>query len=226
MRKTERIFFDIIYRQMNNIEVTSVRVGQLDTNCYLVMDKKTRELIVVDPGDDGDFIMRKISDLDAAPLAVIATHAHFDHILGVNELVLAYKIPFLMHKDDEELLSWMRKSTRYFAGFDPGPAPVPTKFLTEEKNLKLGSIDMNIIHTPGHTPGSIGLHFKDNEILLSGDTIFAGGAVGRTDFPYSDTDLLTKSVMRLMALPDDTVVYPGHEEETTIGEFKSYYNTI
>lgn len=199
-------------------------VGQLTTNCYLLHDDKSRDAIVIDPGDDPDFIIQKISDLDLDPKLIIATHAHFDHILAVREIKIAFKIPFAMHELDIDLLKWMRRSTKYFAGFDPGPPPTPDKFLVSNEIIKIGDSSLKIIHTPGHTPGGIALYSKRDEFLIAGDNIFAGGSVGRTDFPYCSKTDLQKSIKKLIALPSETIVYSGHGEETTIGEFKKAWD--
>ena len=196
--------------------VKKLVVGQLQTNCYLVFDEKKSEAIIIDPGDGADYIIRILNDLDVRPTKIVATHGHFDHILAVNELKLAYKIPFLMNKKDEVLLKWMRKSCKFFTGFDPGPPPKVDKYLN--KLLKVGDLKFEIIETPGHSPGSVSLYSNKLGVVFVGDVIFAGGGVGRTDFKYSNRKDLEKSIKKLFKLPKNTIVYSGHGAETTIGE--------
>ncbi|MCK4588253.1 MBL fold metallo-hydrolase [Candidatus Woesebacteria bacterium] len=196
--------------------VKKLVVGQLQTNCYLVFDEKNSEAIIIDPGGDADYIIRTLNDLDVKPTKIVGTHGHFDHILAVNELKLAYKIPFLMSKKDEVLLKWMRKSCKFFTGFDPGPPPKVDKYLN--KLLEVGDLKFEIIETPGHSPGSVSLYSNKLGIVFVGDVIFAGGGVGRTDFKYSNRKDLEKSIKKLFKLPKNTIVYSGHGEETTIGE--------
>ena len=195
--------------------VKKLVVGQLQTNCYLVFDEKNSEAIIIDPGDNAEYIMRILNDLDVKPTKIVATHGHFDHILAVNELKLAYKIPFLMSKKDEVLLKWMRKSCKFFTGFDPGPPPKIDKYLN--KLLEVGDLKFEIIETPGHSPGSISLYSNKLGVVFVGDVIFAGGGVGRTDFSYSSQKDLEESIKKLLKLPKNTIVYSGHGAETTIG---------
>lgn len=198
------------------MQVTALTVGQMAANCYLVWDPKSLKSIIIDPGDDAQFIQNRIRDFNLTPIKIIATHAHFDHLQAVLELQLAYNIPFVMHKDDIPLLTNYRSSTKYYTGFDPGPPPMPDNFLKHNQNLKTVNNSIKIIHTPGHTPGSICLYSKQEKILFSGDTIFAGGAVGRTDFSYSNAIKLGRSIFKVLKLPKDTTIYPGHGNSTTV----------
>ena len=195
-------------------KLKKLQVGQLKTNCYLFAGA------IIDPGDDFDYIYQTILDLDFQPKTIIATHGHFDHLLAVNELKSAFNIPFYLPKKDEVMLAWYRKSCKYYLGFDPGLPPQVDKFLTLQGPSLHGT---EVIPTPGHTPGGICLYSQKDNVLFSGDTIFAGGAVGRTDFPYCNRQDLEKSIKNLLKLPDETIVYPGHGEETTIGGFKQLY---
>lgn len=188
-------------------------VGQLQTNCYLVWCQQTRKTLIIDPGDDADFIINKIRDLDLAPVGIVVTHGHFDHVLAVEELRLAFGIPFAMHRTD---LCIMRKSVK-----TSGLVPKPDKFIKEGEWVKFGREKLKVIETPGHTPGSISLYCKKDSFVFVGDLIFSHGGVGRTDFSYSSQKKLERSIKKLLVLPDNTVVYPGHGKQTTIGEFKN-----
>lgn len=204
------------------VKVEKLVVGELATNCYLVFDEKTRESAIIDPGDDTELIVNRVRDLELVPQKVLATHGHFDHLLAVNELKIAFAVPFLLSKKDEVMLGWFRESTKHFLGYDPGPAPIIDKYF-DSKFIEIGRQKGEVIPVPGHTPGGVCLYFKEMGILFSGDTIFAEGAVGRTDYPYCNHANLVKSVKKLMKLPDETIVYPGHGRETTIGEEKIFH---
>lgn len=198
------------------MRIQRLEVGKLKANCYLVFEEGKREAIIIDPGDEPELIINRISELEIKPKYIIATHGHFDHLTAVNELKAAFKIPFLMHQADEELLKWMRKSAIYFTNADPGPSPTIDKYLG--RKLSIFKHQFSVIETPGHTPGGVCFYNKKEGILFSGDTIFAGGMTGRWDFPYSNKAQLMKSVTKLIKLPSDTMVYPGHGEKTTIGK--------
>lgn len=189
-------------------------VGELSTNCYLLTEKKSRQALIIDPADAADFIETEISRLKLNPVAIIATHGHFDHNLAALELQLAYKIPYLIHEKDEFLLKNLTSSANYFLKTNE-------KFLPPkvEGNLKyaleLGKIKIEILPTPGHTPGSTCFYNKKTNFLLSGDTLFKDG-IGRSDFSYSSEKDLINSLKQLIKLPKDCLVLPGHGEETTI----------
>lgn len=193
-------------------------MGQLGTNCYLVEDGG--EVGIIDPGDAGDFIIRKITDLESKPVWIMATHGHFDHIMAASELALAYQIPFYIHPQDEFLLSRAKESAEYFTGVSADPILVKPEFLSEDKKISLGNINFEIIETPGHTPGGVCLYSQKGNILFCGDLVFFGGGVGRTDFKYSSEEDLHQSIEKILKLPEETVVYPGHGEKTSIEELK------
>jgi glyoxylase-like metal-dependent hydrolase (beta-lactamase superfamily II) len=197
------------------MEVQQLTVGQLQTNCYLVIDHKTRDTLIIDPGDDGDYILRKISDMNLIPKLIAVTHGHFDHVLAVTELKLAFDVPFWMHKADLPILKSVQKTTKYFTGSQTDPPSLPDKFIKEGEKIIFGHLNLKVIATPGHTPG--GVSFYGEKVLFSGDTIFADG-VGRTDFSYSSKNELKKSISKLIMLPSSTIVYPGHGPSTTLGE--------
>jgi len=205
------------------MEIEKLIVGQLQTNCYLVWDKKTREGIIIDPGDDAEYIISRIKDLEIKPQMILATHGHFDHVLAVFELKLAFKIPFLIHHHDLFLLKRADKTADWFAGIKDGFVPSADGFLKESEKISFGqNSQLKVIETPGHSPG--GVAFFSRGVLFSGDTLFKQG-VGRTDFSYcSQSDLINSIKNKLFKLPNETIVYPGHGEETTIGEEKKNFN--
>ncbi len=164
------------------------------TNCYIAGD------IIIDPGDDAEYIMSHVDN----PSMIVATHGHFDHIMAAYAIQLAYKIPFYIHEEDIFLLANMKSSAKHFLGLkhiDPPPKASPIK-------------DLPYIHTPGHTPGSICLKFGD--VLFVGDTIFANGAVGRTDFSYSTPLELSASIEKIHSYPKGTRILPGHGKEFSL----------
>lgn len=205
-------------------EVVPLIVGSLQTNCYLVCDTVTSDTLIVDPGDDADYIERIIQDKGFRPTTLIATHGHFDHILGVTELQLLYRIPFFIHTKDTFLVTNMQPSARHFLRIDVDPRPGIDGELIEGEKITIGKTSLSIIETPGHTPGSICLYEKKEGILFVGDLLFAQGGVGRTDFSYSDKKQLDDSLAKIFQLPDKTIIYPGHGESSTLGEEKSYHS--
>lgn len=208
------------------MKVISLKVGQLDSNCHLLVDEENDVGVVIDPGDDADFIIQKILDERIKIEAIIATHGHYDHVLAVNEIKMAFEAPFLMHNKDEFLLERMRETTKHFSDFDPGPPPKVDEYLDEVEKFVFGEIELQIIHTPGHTPGSVSLYHKEDSKLFVGDVLFAGGGIGRTDFSYCSTSDLWKSIKKLFSLPDQTKVYSGHGDEFYLADEKLYHKDI
>ncbi len=205
------------------MEIRKLITGQLQTNCYIVFDKEFSGAIVIDPGDDADYITRILTDLNKKPFKIVATHGHFDHVLAVTELKLAYDIPFLIHKSDEFLLKRLQSTAKHFLGVKTDPAPLVDKYLKEGDEIKIGKYILKVIETPGHTPGGISFYCKKAKVLFAGDTIFEKGGVGRTDFVYANNSHLMKSIRKLLKLPEETVVYTGHGGKTTIKEVKTYF---
>lgn len=199
-------------------------VGQMATNCYIVVHPKTKDALIIDPGDDAQYIIDKIVSLEVTPRAIIATHGHFDHIMAGFELEHTYNIPFIVHENDVFLVKRMKESAQYFLGITRSdPEPVVTHTCNDGETISYGGIALTVMQTPGHTPGSICLKLRDQAILFVGDTVFADGGVGRTDFQYSSRDALQASLGKIFALNADTVLYPGHGEPTTAGKEKAYY---
>lgn len=191
-------------------------VGQLQTNCYVIESKG--EAVLVDPGDEDKRIIRFLKDLNVHVKQIVATHAHFDHVLGVDGVRASEHSPFLLHKDDLPILQSMQSRVRQFVSIDVPPPPRVDGFLKDGDTINLDSEVIQILHTPGHSPGSISLYGKG--YALTGDALF-NQSIGRTDLPGGDLHKLQQSIrMRLFSLDDDTIVYPGHGPETTIGDEK------
>lgn len=199
-------------------------VGQMQTNCYLVVGKKSRKTLIIDPGDDAEYIQNKIRDLEVEPVQILATHGHFDHIMAAFEIQQAYQIPFLISSRDEFLVKRMRETAKFFLKIEiPEIPPVVDRYLKEGDQIQLGDSIFFAHETPGHTPGSICLYSQESKVMFTGDTIFAGGGVGRTDFAYSNRRDLEKSVLRILKYDEITTLYPGHGETTTVADEKKYY---
>jgi hydroxyacylglutathione hydrolase len=191
-------------------------VGPLQCNCYIVGDEILRRAIVIDPGGDPDDLLGVVSEQGLEITAIVATHAHFDHLLAAEALRAGTGAPFYLHRFDEVLLSWMQESGRLFLGAELPPPPEVDTWISEGDRLVAGAAELEVLHTPGHSPGSISLASAD--VLFSGDTLFAG-SVGRTDLPGGDTAALLRAVRtKLFELAPETPVYPGHGPATTLSE--------
>ena len=191
-------------------------VGPLGCNCYIVGDPETKEAIVIDPGDDADALAESIAAKDLTVTVIIATHAHFDHVLAAARLRELTGAPFMLHDEDKPVLSWLQESGRLFLGVELPPPPEIDTSAAEGDRLVAGGVELEVVHTPGHSPGSISL--VSAEAVFSGDTLFAG-SIGRTDLPGGDTQALLDAVsQKLFTLDPELPVYPGHGPATTLGE--------
>jgi hydroxyacylglutathione hydrolase len=196
--------------------IEPLAVGPLQTNCYIVGDEASREGIVIDPGGDAEMIMEAVRRLKLKIKLVVDTHGHFDHIMANQEIMEATGAPLAIHPDDASMLTNPLRSFSFFAGsFRPSPAA--TVSLTEGSTVEVGSTKLQVLHTPGHSPGSISLYCAEQKVVFDGDVLFYTG-IGRTDFPGGSMRTLLQSIQdKLFTLPDDTVVYSGHGPQTTIG---------
>jgi hydroxyacylglutathione hydrolase len=190
----------------------SVVVGPLQVNCFIVADEVSRKALVVDPGDEPERIMDVVKEFDLAVEYIVCTHGHFDHIGAVIDIKNETGAKVALHKDDLELYG-ASKEIAAFWGFAAEDQPQPDVFVKDGDILVAGSLQPEVLHTPGHSPGGICLFF--GEIVITGDTLFAG-SVGRTDLQGGDISLLKQSFRRLMTLPDHTKVLPGHGPSSTI----------
>ncbi len=211
------------------MKILTLPVGQMQSNCYLLIDEPSRETIIVDPGDDGEYILQKLRDENTLPKIVVATHGHFDHVMAAVEVTLAYNIPFLIHKKDTSILDRHESTAKYFLGISVDPPPHVDAYIKDGDTLSIGKEEVKIIETPGHTPGSVCLLWLPKKksahpFLLSGDTLFAQGGVGRTDLSGGNKETLYHSIKtKLFSLPYNTIVYPGHGEPTTIDQEKKMH---
>lgn len=200
------------------MKIITLPVGQLQANCYLVYDKKSSNCVIIDPGDDADYIERIIADYKLIPIQIVATHGHFDHNMAVLELKLAYKIPFKINFRDKFLIENISSSARHFLAIETGPPAEIDGNLLDKDKIKIGRDYLTVFETPGHTPGSICLYRKAKGILFTGDTLFADGGIGRTDFSYSNHQQLISSLQKIFRLPGTSKIYPGHGRSSTLKE--------
>lgn len=197
-----------------SLRIETLTLGQLGTNCYLVWDDSASEGLIIDPADEGEFISQKVREYKFTPVGIVLTHGHFDHCLGLLEVKLNFKVPVYLNKADHALFKRARKSAQRFVHLDPGPIPPIDRDLREGQKLPFGNQVLEIWETPGHSPGCVTLT-NNISVAFTGDTLFKDG-VGRTDFSYSDPDLLKQSLGRLFQLPGWCKIYPGHGEPSTI----------
>ncbi len=200
-------------------------VGPLQCNCSILGDELSREAIVVDPGDDIPRILAVIQKHRLTVKQIVITHAHIDHIAGAQQLKSLTGAPILYNQLDLPLVAMMDTQAGWL-GIRTPEVPTPDASPADNSTISIGAspehgrrgLSGTILHTPGHTEGSLCLHLADHNLLLAGDTLFAG-SVGRTDLPGGNTAKLLRSIHnRLLPLPDDTRVLPGHGPATTIGE--------
>lgn len=191
-------------------------VGPLQCNCTVLGDEQAGEAIVIDPGDEISRIHRRLTELGLKLKQILITHAHIDHVGGALKLKQLTGAPILLNENDLPLLAMMEKQAAWIGIPTPETAP-PDASLADGLRVGLEEFPAEVIHTPGHTQGSVCLHFAPMKLLIAGDTLFAG-SIGRTDLPGGDGRQIIDSIhSRLLALPDETKVLPGHGPATTIG---------
>jgi len=192
-------------------------VGPLQCNCTLLGDEEAGEAIVIDPGDEVGRIHRRLSELGLKLKQILITHAHIDHVGGALKLKRLTGAPIFLNENDLPLLKMMAMQAGWLGVDTPETAP-PDESLVDGLSVGLARYPAQVMHTPGHTQGSVCLHFAPMKLLIAGDTLFAG-SIGRTDLPGGDYGQIIESIeSRLLALPDETRVLPGHGPVTTIGE--------
>ena len=191
-------------------------VGPLRCNCSVIGDETTREAMVIDPGDDIDDVLAIIRKHNLQVKQIVITHAHIDHVGGAMKLRAATGAPILLNQNDYELLKMLDVQAAWIGVADPGKVDIDQSVTTGE-TVSAGQHTAQILHTPGHTEGSICLYFAADKKLIAGDTLFAG-SIGRTDLPGGSMQKILRSLHdTVLALPDETVVVPGHGRLTTIG---------
>jgi len=199
-------------------------VGELQTNCYLVSDQLSDQCLIIDPGDEANLISENILRQNLKPKAIIASHGHFDHLLAANELQLAFDIPLFIHPDDERILNYMTDSAQHWLDreiIEQPPANI--EYLEDGEKLKIMNYELQIIHTPGHSPGGICLFYDPPQasqaggqgIIFTGDTLFKDG-IGRTDLSYSSPKDMQLSLQKIRTKFKGFTAYPGHGNDFII----------
>jgi len=192
-------------------------VGPLQCNCSVIGDETTREALVIDPGDDIDDVLVLIRKHNLTVKQIVVTHAHIDHVGGAMKLRAATGAPILLNQNDQPLLKMLDVQATWIGVEDPGKVEIDHS-IAQGDAVRAGSLTGNVIHTPGHTEGSVCLYFPAEKKLIAGDTLFAG-SIGRTDLPGGSMRKIIDSLHeKVLTLPDETVVVPGHGALTTIGE--------
>ncbi|MBI1941174.1 MAG: MBL fold metallo-hydrolase [Acidobacteria bacterium] len=193
-------------------------VGMLACNCSILGDEATGEAIVIDPGDDIERVQEILARHNLTPKIIVATHAHIDHVGGIAKLQKATGAAVLMHREDLPLYQNLAMQAEWLGVKPPGVVEVD-RFLKEGDAVRCGSLALEVLHTPGHSPGSLSLHMPgERRRIFSGDTLFQG-SIGRTDLWGGSFDRILRSIHEtLLRFPDETPVYPGHGPATTIGD--------
>lgn len=197
------------------LKIDRLELGPVQTNCYIVSNQN-KECLIFDPGEESERIKKLLKQKNLKPVAILLTHAHFDHIGAVDELRDAYGVPVYLHEQEKE---WLGNANLNGSGKYPTLPDYRLKdadfLLSDEKVLTVGDFSMELYHTPGHSPGSVSFVFRDDHFAIVGDTLFLG-SIGRTDLVGGNTDRLLKSIREsLLTLPDGTFLFPGHGLDTT-----------
>lgn len=198
-----------------NIKIAVMAVGPVQTNCYIVNRFNSKKAFVIDPGDEGEKIERYLEENELEPEAVLLTHGHFDHILGIPYLKEKYRIPVYAGEKEQELLEDDSKNCTNMIGLSYGIKP--EYFLKDGRKIDIDEVNIQVLETPGHTAGGVCYYLPEEKLLFAGDTLFCG-SIGRTDLPTGNEGRLIDSIKKkLLPLPDDVTVFTGHGEPTTIG---------
>ncbi len=195
-------------------------LGSVATNCYLLVNEDTKEVVIVDPAACPEYLLSHMESNGYSPKAILLTHGHFDHVMGIDGWVQAYDIPVYLHEEEQEVLE--QPQLNLSTAFGKQYAYQQTVQLKDGEILSVAGFQFQVIHTPGHTKGSCCYYEKQEEVLISGDTLFCR-SVGRSDFPTGNGRVLAESIrQKLFCLPDQVMVYPGHDRLTCIGEEKQH----
>lgn len=201
------------------IEIVTLTLGMVQTNCYLLGDPATGDAVVIDPSDAAQSIVDAAAARGWTIREILATHAHFDHVLAAADLREKTSASFRLHESDVPLLQAMQASGQWF-GLELPPPPSADGYVAEGEKIPVGNSHLEVLFTPGHAPGHVSYVLADQHIVFSGDCLFLG-SIGRTDLPGCDHALLMRSIVdKLLALGDSYTVAPGHGPLTTIGEEK------
>lgn len=206
---------------MDNFRIKTYVLGGVSTNCYLVFLEGGTKAVILDPADNAEYIMNQCQKFGVKPEAVLLTHAHFDHILAADDIRKAYGCKIYVHMDDEAMLNDPSKNLSGTMGTEQISISAD-HLLRDGDVLHFLDLEWQVIATPGHTTGSVCYYLPQEQVLFSGDTLFAE-SLGRTDLPGGSMSAIIHSISeKLLVLPEDVMVYPGHEAATTIAHEKEY----
>jgi len=206
------------------LQITSLSLGFIGTNCYLVADSETKDAVVIDPGGDAPVVLSTAREMGVSLRAIWLTHAHFDHWGGVAGIVRMLNVPVALHSLDLPLYRNLGGAKQWGIPMEPGPEPaiLLDQLVSSEKRLEVGNLKFEVRFAPGHTPGHVAFYQKEAGAIFGGDVLFQN-SIGRTDLPGGDFDTLINSIRaQFLTLPDSTVVYSGHGPETTIADEKQH----
>lgn len=199
------------------MKIHTYSLGEMQANCYLL--ENDGQGILIDPADEGSFLLEEIQRKNIELTGMYATHGHFDHCMAAGEVQLSFNVPLYIHKKDQFLISRLEATAKHFLGYTPVMVPPKNIQYIVAGELKATSFKLKALLSPGHTPGGLCYYFPDEAALFTGDTLFAN-AIGRTDLSYSNKSDLWNSLRSILTLPDETTIYPGHGESTYVGEMK------
>ncbi len=199
------------------MKIHTYTLGELQANCYLIEEEG--KALIIDPADDASFLLEEVQRKNLELVGLFATHGHFDHVMAVGEIQMSFDVPLYIHKKDKFLIDRLESTAEHFLGHKQIIIPPTNIHYISSDEFQILNSKFQIFHTPGHTPGGVSFYSPGEQAIFTGDTLFAG-AIGRTDLSYSNKTDLWSSLRVILALPEETVIYPGHGESTYIGEEK------
>ncbi|MBI5127537.1 MBL fold metallo-hydrolase [Candidatus Roizmanbacteria bacterium] len=199
------------------MKIVKYSLGQLQANCYFLIEGS--DCLIIDPADEASFILEELQRRNLKLIGILATHGHFDHIMAIGEIQLSFSIPLIINKKDQFLIDRLSETAEHFLGFKQSIVKPKNIESTISRQL-VNTYGLQIIETPGHTPGSRCFYFKKEKVLFTGDTLF-NGTIGRFDHSYCNKDDLRNSLIELTDLPEEVIIYPGHGEKTVIEDEKN-----
>jgi len=203
------------------MRIHSYSLGELQANCYLLENEG--KALLIDPADDANFLLENIQRKNLELIALLATHGHFDHCMGVGEIQMSFNVPLFIHKNDQFLIDRLESTAHHFLGHTQMIVP-PSNIEYIHPKLTIEGFKFQVIETPGHTPGGACYYFPEEKVIFTGDTLFAGG-IGATNHTYSRKKDLWNSLKTILALPEETTIYPGHGESSYVGQEKTMLPT-
>lgn len=206
---------------MSDFRIRTFVLGGVSTNCYLVYNHSTKKAVIIDPADNGAYILQKCRELEVTPEAILLTHGHFDHILAAEDICRAFHCKVYAGRNEDRMLQ--DPSLNLTGTLGTEQMTVNADYLVRDGELlHLIGFEWKVLETPGHTEGSVCYYVEKEGVLISGDTLFAE-SLGRTDLPTGSVQKIIASITeKLLVLPEDTMVYPGHGEQTTIAHERQY----